>query len=127
LADPLLEALARYAWPGNVRELEHALARAVERACRRSCRECPLLRECPEGCERCVSEASELPEALCRVVPGPSRRRMALDEERCRELMTKTKGNLRAAAKEAQVSRSTLWRRLRGFGIDPAEFRSRGA
>jgi DNA-binding NtrC family response regulator len=97
-------ALERYHWPGNVRELRHAVEHAVA-----------------------VSTGprigiGDLPAAirLPRLLPRRPREEWTLEEvERDHVLATleRHRGNATAAAKHLGVSRTTLWRKLRRFGI----------
>jgi two-component system response regulator HydG len=102
-----LEALARYAWPGNVRELENTIERgaALCRATRLS--------------------VADLPERL-RVATRPEPERESLQSlellERRHILATleRVAWNRKRAAEILQISTTTLWRRLKVFGIEPA-------
>ncbi len=102
-----LEALARYRWPGNVRELENVVQRALVLA---------------KG-ERLT--AAELPQELR---PGPARppasfpwgERATLAEiERfwIEHTLARHGGNRTKAAAELGIDPSTLWRKLREYGL----------
>jgi two-component system response regulator HydG len=101
-----VELLLRHPWPGNVRELEKAVERAVVLA----------------SGDEIVSE--DLPPAL-RGKPdaaaGESRGRTLADVEKAHILATLHEHgwNQARAAEELGISRSTLWRKLRDYGIHP--------
>jgi transcriptional regulator with PAS, ATPase and Fis domain len=118
-AESLLE---RYDYPGNVRELENAIQHAVAVG------------------EGRVIQASDLPSALraTRQLPtrgGTTRTRHASAEDRdsrdtwsladverehIRRVLDLHHGNATAAARQLGVSRTTLWRMLREYGIKRA-------
>lgn len=97
VADDALEVLQRYSWPGNVRELEHVIHRAVLVA------------------EGSVVGKSDLPPHVL----GSE----AHSDEECLALMQALAGHdntLRgrmAAANELGISLSTLYRRMRKYGM----------
>jgi DNA-binding NtrC family response regulator len=99
--------IAAHAYPGNVRELEHVIQRAVAVA-----RSNEL-------------EADDLPDELRAVRPAPAAAdgTVAAARERAeREMIVATlarnKGEITAAARELQVSRTTMWRLMKKHGID---------
>ncbi|HEY6006207.1 MAG TPA: sigma-54 dependent transcriptional regulator [Anaeromyxobacter sp.] len=101
-----VEVLLQHPWPGNVRELEKAMERAVVLA----------------GGEEIVAE--DLPPTLQgKPEPGAggSRRRTLADVEKAHILATLHEHgwNQARAAEELGISRSTLWRKLREYGIHP--------
>jgi DNA-binding NtrC family response regulator len=99
-----IEKLTAYDWPGNVRELRNAIEYAF------------VL--CPGG----GIGAEHLPPKISRSLqPSASPGRKNNDEESRRELLEvlrKTGGNQSEAARMMGVSRVTIWKRIRKFGID---------
>jgi PAS domain S-box-containing protein len=101
-----MRALLEYSWPGNVRELENAVERA---------------RICSRGE---VIEESALP-AEIRGGKGSSHRRAAPagdstgegEEERVREALSRSRGSREEAAALLGISRVTLWRKMKRFGV----------
>ncbi len=102
--------LIRYDYPGNVRELENAIERAVTLS---------------EGSE--ITPA-DLPPALreARVplldrgtaFPYSENLTLAqLEAEHIRRVLTHNSGNATKAAKTLGISRSTLWRKMREYGL----------
>jgi DNA-binding NtrC family response regulator len=101
-----VETLLRHPWPGNVRELEKAVERAVVLA----------------SGEEIVPE--DLPPAVqgkAEAGAGASSHRTLADIEKAHILATLHEHgwNQARAAEELGISRSTLWRKLREYGIHP--------
>jgi DNA-binding NtrC family response regulator len=99
--------LTAHPYPGNVRELEHVIQRAVAVA-----RSSEL-------------EPDDLPDELraARPMPAAVDGTVAAARERAeREMIVVTlgrnKGEITAAARELQVSRTTMWRLMKKHGID---------
>jgi transcriptional regulator of acetoin/glycerol metabolism len=94
-----MRLVVRYCWPGNVRQLRDALASA--------------LRLRPVGC----IQAQDLP-TYCSSVPRSSLR--AVDEAERDAIVTALRsagGNKVAAATALGLARSTLYRKIRQYGI----------
>ncbi|MBI4865440.1 MAG: sigma-54-dependent Fis family transcriptional regulator [Candidatus Wallbacteria bacterium] len=122
--DPeVLAALCSYDWPGNVRELEAVVARAVVMA-----RTSRIGQECLSPALR---RTTQLP-ASARAFDGLSYReaRAAVEAEGVgaylRQLISRHAGDVRQAAKTAQVERETLYGLLKRHGIRPASYRRSG-
>ena len=111
-----LDALVRYDWPGNIRELRNVIERAVAL--------------CPTTAILC----DDLPDYLCAGEPRLfSKRTLALaqvparvtldavrqDAElaRLREALQNNNNNRRRAAAELGISRMTLYKKLRKYGL----------
>ncbi|RMG50658.1 MAG: sigma-54-dependent Fis family transcriptional regulator, partial [Acidobacteria bacterium] len=118
-APEAMRALLAYEYPGNVRELKHIIEQAVTMA------EGPLitldllppqLREA-----KSTTIASELPTEASSTSAGSNRGRLKALDDRERELILeaieRNDGNLERAAKELGISRVTLWRRMKKYGI----------
>jgi DNA-binding NtrC family response regulator len=100
------DALLAYAYPGNVRQLEHLVQRAVTSA---------------RGPEL---EPDDFPEELLavRAAPAAPEGTVAAARERAeREMIVATiarhAGEIAAAARELQVSRTTMWRMMKKHGL----------
>jgi DNA-binding NtrC family response regulator len=107
LSPPAIERLLRYPWPGNVRELENAIERAA------------ILTRGDSV------EAEDLPphvSAGLQLGPSPSLpRQISLAEaERAHILQTLERfgRNHSGAAEALGIGRTTLWRKLKEYGID---------
>lgn len=108
IGDEAMAALEAYAFPGNVRELEHIVQRGVAVA------RPPAL------------EPGDLPEELfaaARPPPPASESSVAAARERAeRDMIVATlarcHGEVTAAARELQISRTTLWRLMKKHAVD---------
>lgn len=96
-----MKRLYAYPWPGNVRELKNAMEYAF------------VL--CPEGKIR----REHLPEHIA-FGPGPQVGQAVPDVERQRLVaaLKETKGNQTQAARILGVSRMTVWKRMKKYGLN---------
>ncbi len=101
------EILCAYEYPGNVRQLEHVIQRAV------------AIAQGPQ------IEPGDLPEEMLatRVAAAPAEGSVAAARERAeREMvlaaLARNRGEVTAAARELQVSRTTLWRMMKKHSIE---------
>jgi two-component system response regulator HydG len=102
-----LQILVRFNYPGNVRQLEHIVQRAV--AVSRSQQ----------------IEPEDLPEDLLAPPPAPpppegsvAAARERAEREMIVATLAKNRGEITAAARELQVSRTTMWRLMKKHGIE---------
>jgi two-component system, NtrC family, response regulator HydG len=102
----VMDALLAYDYPGNVRELQHIIQRAVAIA------------------QAAVLEIGDLSEDVLapRAAPPPPEGSVAAARERAeREMVAATlarhHGEISAAARELQISRTTMWRLMKKHGI----------
>ncbi len=96
-----LEELQTYCWPGNVRQLINALE---------------------YGAITCRGEEIDVQDLPAYLVadpacPPPARRRGALTPEAVRAALANAGGSRTGAARALGVSRVTLWKRIREFGL----------
>jgi len=100
-----LQALESYDWPGNVRQLEREMSRVA------------LFLEDGD-----LVESSHLSEAIRRPrkagAPGLQERLEEVERREIRQALSRHRGDVTAAAKELEVGRSTLYRRIKDLGID---------
>jgi two-component system, NtrC family, response regulator HydG len=98
--------LAAYDYPGNVRELEHIIQRAVAIA---------------QGPELQPGDLSEEVVAPRPSAPAPegtvAAARERADKETIVATLARHGGEIGAAARELQVSRTTMWRLMKKYGI----------
>jgi len=95
-----LQGLCNYDYPGNVRELENLIERAL------------ILSTGPQ------IEADEWLPALPANTGGVTRMEQ-LERAEIERLLERYQGNLALVAKELGVSRTTLWRRLKDYRVQP--------
>ncbi len=100
------EALLAYDYPGNVRQLQHIIQRAVAIA------------------QGSILEPGDLAEEVLapRAAPSPPEGTVAAARERAeRDMVVATlarhQGEISSAARELQVSRTTMWRLMKKHGI----------
>ncbi len=104
--------LKEHSWPGNVRELRNVIERAT------------IL------CESSTLEAKDLPLTIIRNGSGPNREPAPSQtmEESLQELsrrkildcLEKNRWNKTNTAKDLNISRATLWRKIKEMAIQPA-------
>ena len=111
------QVLAQYDWPGNVRELQNVIRRGIA-----------LTRSAMLGLD---DLADEIVVRAGRRDAAPRGYFQARDQHLARferqyltELLSRHRGDVRAAAKEACLPRGTLYRLLKNHGLESGKFRS---
>ncbi|HEX8529270.1 MAG TPA: sigma-54 dependent transcriptional regulator [Cytophagales bacterium] len=106
LAPDTLPALQRHPWPGNVRQLEHATERAVILS------DNPLLT---------AKDFLGYPADLLPAAPAApdSYDLEEMEKQAIREAIRKHRGNLSKAALELGLGRTTLYRKMQKYGLQP--------
>jgi sigma-54 dependent transcriptional regulator, acetoin dehydrogenase operon transcriptional activator AcoR len=105
LAPDTLKFLNSYKWPGNIRELQNALEHAVI------------------FCDSSMINLENLPSYLLENRESRSEQNDGLslieqeEKKMLIQLLEETKGNLSAVAKRMNIARSTLYRKLKKYGI----------
>jgi PAS domain S-box-containing protein len=103
-----MQILLNYDYPGNVRELENILEHALI-----ICREAVIH---PDHLPDYVRQTKPVGEASpVQVVPTDS---PTPEHRRILEALEKTGGHRRKAARELGMERTTLWRKMKKYGID---------
>jgi transcriptional activator for dhaKLM operon len=113
LAPDALAALVRYGWPGNVRELEATLERLLD------------------STEKSVLTLADLPPAIARAAPDGAAlppgarlydRHAVAEREAILHAGREAAGHLGRAASRLGISRATLWRKMKLYGISKEHF-----
>jgi len=105
-----LMLLVRYDYPGNVRELENAIERAVTLA------EGPEIK--PADLPPVIREPRQPLLHTGSGFPYSENLTLAqLEAEHIRRVLTHNAGNTTKAAKSLGISRSTLWRKIKEYGL----------
>jgi two-component system response regulator HydG len=99
LAPEALNFLLRYDWPGNVRELENAIERAL--VIRRGNR----------------IEASDFPFQMREPAANNGRSLEEVERAHVEHIVRETSGNLSQAARILHIDRTTLYNKLRRYGL----------
>jgi DNA-binding NtrC family response regulator len=112
----VMDALMAYDWPGNVRELQNCLDRmtAVNSGPLLHAADLPSALQFSIDARRCGLAAMVATVAGDTVVPLEQVERSAI-----LSALAKTKGDRAAAAHFLGIGRTTLYRKLRGYGIVP--------
>ncbi len=114
LAPDVMDVLKKYPWPGNIREVEAVLGRAA-------------IQVAGTG----LIGLAEIPGNVRRMEAVPQYVRPLLQVGSLDEMEHETilltaqtqRGNVSRMAYVLGVSRTTLWRKLKLYGIDPGEYR----
>lgn len=106
----VMSILLRYDFPGNIRELEN------------------IIEYCFVVCRGSIIQREHLPGELQEQTPTPSSPTPEVDDPvadavderaRIREALAATNGNRSQAAQRLGIDRTTLWRKMKRYGIDP--------
>jgi PAS domain S-box-containing protein len=108
----VMEILMRHPLPGNVRELENIIEYAFA-FCHNGLID---LRHLPDD----LQPDEERTQPAAQPVPKPLLEKS--EEEAIRRVLSQHRGNRARTADELGISRTTLWRKMKRHGIDPAEF-----
>lgn len=103
--------LQSYTYPGNIRELESIIAHAVIMCDGEVIR----VEDLPETMRTRVAMRPALPNYAYDNVPSISQ----MEEQLIRTAMERLDGNQTEVARKLGISRSTLWRKMREYGIEP--------
>ena len=118
-----LNALNRHEWPGNVRQLRAAVERASIVATAEWITEAELPPEVM-GRRSVSAPPPDLVELSWHQLLESSRDQVA--PHYLREILTKYRGSVKAAAAHAGVERESFYRLLRRYGLHAADFRGGG-
>ena len=114
--------IERYDYPGNVRELENAIEHAVAVSDGRTIQaaDLPASVRSPRLFPRPGTTASAAPAASRERAEEPDRSTWSLTEvekDHIIQVLDRHHGNATAAARQLGISRTTLWRKMRSYGI----------
>ncbi len=111
LAADAVEALVAYPWPGNIREMRNVLERGVLAASGKQLQRRHLRFD--SGPVAAVAGGGD----------GPHLTLDQLERRHIERVLDHEKGHVVAAAERLGIPRSTLYQKLKEYGIDPAGFR----
>ena len=124
LSDEAYDLIERYPWPGNVRELRN-LAERLAVLCPQDVigvRDLPQemsTRWVPPGTPAEAGEAAALPATVTRIPNSPDHRKTLseIEKEHILSVLSSSGGNKKQAAELLGIDRSTLYAKLRAYGI----------
>ncbi|MFM8635888.1 MAG: sigma-54 interaction domain-containing protein [Planctomycetia bacterium] len=122
LSPDVYQVLKAYSWPGNVRELQNAIRRAVAMTDSPTAGVDDLPDEivaaaCPVPAD---AAGDAVPEGF---IARRARHVAQFERHYLVDLLTRHAGDVSAAAREASLPRGTLYRLMKGHGLDGASFR----
>lgn len=116
ISSEALQTLCAYHWPGNVRELENAIERATNLAPTELIQLSDLPLELKQGGR--LSTSGEAPEPRMALDLGAQERNAII------AALRDTRGNIRLAARQLNISRGGLYNKMNRFGLGADAFRS---
>jgi two-component system, NtrC family, response regulator HydG len=111
--------LERYDYPGNVRELENAIEHAVAVADGHVivASDLPATIRSPRLLPQRAESVREAPEVAMGEDPRSTWSLADIEKEHIQRVLARHAGNATAAARQLGISRTTLWRKLRQYGL----------
>ena len=114
LAPEVMDLFRKYPWPGNIREMEAVLGRASTQVA-----------------DTGLIGMAQIPSNVRWMEAAPQKTQPFLQVSSLDEMERETilltlqmqRGNVSRIAQVLGVSRTTLWRKLKAYGIDPEEYR----
>ena len=116
VAPEVMDVFRKYAWPGNIREMEAVLGRAATQAVGSGFIE---LGHLPNHV-RLMEANPQKVKPFLQVKVSSLR---AMEQETILLMMQMYRGNVSRMAHVLNISRTTLWRKLKEYGIDANEYR----
>ena len=126
LSDDALRTLVEYEWPGNVRELEHS----IDRACTLSSGPMLHLGDLPTQLQnfhqqKCKPATPPTPLGPPGASRGPVLPLAQLEKEAILDTLRKLNGDKLLAARLLGIGKTTLYRKLKEYGINPPDAENR--
>jgi two-component system response regulator HydG len=118
LSTDVYQVLRSYSWPGNVRELQNVVRRAI--AMTRSA--VAGVDDLPDDVVAAAGRAAGDAEAVGYFAQR-AEHLARFERQYLTDLLTRHLGDVSAAAREARLPRGTLYRLMKGHGLDGAAFR----
>jgi DNA-binding NtrC family response regulator len=120
LSTDVYQVLKAYHWPGNVRELQNVVRRALALARSPTAGIDDLPDEVVAAAGRQAATAGDGAGFFARRSEHVAR----FERQYLSDLLVRHKGDVSAAAREAALPRGTLYRLMKGHGLDAATYRS---
>jgi transcriptional activator for dhaKLM operon len=116
LTPDVMDVFKKYPWPGNIREMEAVLGRAATQVAGAGV---IMLANIPSQVR--LMEAN--PQSVKPVLQVNVSSRREMERETLLLMIQMYRGNISRMAQVLDVSRNTIWRKLKEYGIDPEEYR----
>jgi transcriptional regulator of acetoin/glycerol metabolism len=116
LAPEVMDVFRKYAWPGNIREMEAVLGRAATQIAGAGV---IGLAHIPNPVRLMETSPQKIHPSLQVKVSSLSE----MERETISLMMQMYRGNVSRMARVLDISRTTLWRKLKQYGFDPDEYR----
>jgi two-component system response regulator HydG len=119
LSTDVYQVLRNYHWPGNVRELQNVVRRAI--AMTRS----PMagIDDLPDEIVAASGHAAGAEAGAIGFFAQRAEHVAKFEKHYLTDLLTRHLGDVSAAAREARLPRGTLYRLMKGHGLDGSQFR----
>lgn len=119
LSPDAYQVLRGYAWPGNVRELQNVVRRAV--AMTRG--KLAGVEDLPDEIIAAAGRGNDAEGVVFGFFAQRAEHVARFERQYLTDLLTRHLGDVSAAAREARLPRGTLYRLMKGHGLDGATFR----
>lgn len=117
----VMDYLSRYDWPGNVRELQNVVERMINISNGREI----TLEHLPNEILQFVSQDDEPPVLNTKSITSVNKQRerqrkikAQLEKQKIIDLLHKHGGNISRVAQEMNISRNTIYRKMKQYGIE---------
>jgi DNA-binding NtrC family response regulator len=121
-SDQAMEMLCKHTWPGNVRELEHIVERAYVLCNGGTITSDHLPAELTDAVVAVPRQEQKI-EPTQQTLPHPSPDPLPDEEaQRIIDALRRTAGNKARAARLLGIDRSTLYRKMSSYNLDPTAF-----
>ena len=119
LSTDVYQVLKSYHWPGNVRELQNVVRRAIAL----SSSSTAGIDDLPDEVVAAAGRPAGAEQGGVGFFARRAEHLARFEREFLTELLTRHTGDVSAAAREARLPRGTLYRLMKGHGLDAAAFR----
>ncbi|HSL27575.1 MAG TPA: sigma 54-interacting transcriptional regulator [Anaerolineales bacterium] len=116
LAPEVMDVFRKYAWPGNIREMEAVLGRAATQVIGAGV---IGLEHIPNHVRLMEADPQNVRPFLQVQIGSMSE----MERETILLMIQMYRGNVSRMSQVLHISRTTLWRKLKDYGIDPEEYR----